>query len=80
MHGGEGRTNVRGPYISSFAAPLATRTIPESALRTPHGVVLALVTLSAVIACDRLGEIVLVPEAELVDSFESGTGSKDPAP
>jgi hypothetical protein len=40
-------------------------------------VVLALVTLCPLTACDRLGEIVLVPETEFVDSFESGTGSWD---
>jgi hypothetical protein len=73
-HGG-GRRIGNDAYISSFATPLATRPSLESAVRIPHTSVLGLVSLVAIAGCDRLGEVVLVPEYEMTESFESGFGA-----
>ena len=69
------RTDERDPYISRNPTPLATRTAKESALRIQHLSALALATVLGLGACDRLGEIVIVPEQEILDSFETGIGA-----
>lgn len=62
-------------YISSFPTPLATRIVPEAALHPVSSAVFTVLAAVCLTACDRLGEVVILPEVELVDSFEGGVAA-----